>query len=130
MRLVPAVPIRLAAVAVLTAAGVAAAPGRADAGCGDYVTVAADTPDHRADAPDGSNPLAPCRSPGCSSRPTPPDVPLTAPTTAPTGPDQWADALGRTGDHAPHPAAGRTPPADPGRPVHFPRPIFHPPRPA
>lgn len=127
MRVVPAFPIRLAAVAVLTAAGLLAAPDRAAAGCGDYVVVAdvmADGSDHP------PPPMAPCHGPGCSNGPESPDVPLSAPVPSPVGSDPWAALAGRAVAPDPGPGSRYAVPPDAGRPVHIPQPIFHPPRPA
>lgn len=126
-RLFP-VPPRLVAAAVLAAGGLLAAPGRASAGCGDYVSVAPDTPDEaRAGHHDPAGPAAPCHGPGCSNAPSHPTPPLSAPGTARTESDPWAGGL--SDDPNPADASSRRPrPADDGRAVHFPRPIFHPPR--
>lgn len=122
-----AVPPRFVAAAVLAAVGLLAAPDRAAAGCDDYVSVAPDTSDDPAaghNAPAG--PAAPCHGPGCSNAPSHP-APLSAPVTAPTETDPWAAGLRDEPDPA-DATTRRLRPADDGRTVHFPRPIFHPPR--
>lgn len=118
---------RLVAVALLAAAGLLVAPDRAAAGCGDYVSVAPDTPDDPAagrHAPAG--PAAPCHGPGCSNAPSHP-APLSAPVTAPAETDPWAAGLPDEPDSS-DTATRRLRPVDDGRAVRFTRPIFHPPR--
>lgn len=126
MLLPPAVPPRLAAVAVLTAVGLFASSGRATAGCGDYVVLAADTPaaDH---APADPGPPAPCHGPGCSGRPEQPSPPLTAPVTQPADPDPLTASAGRLTASA-HPASWAVIADDAGPPEPVCPPVFHPPR--
>lgn len=80
----------------LLVGGVAFAPGRAAADCGDYVRIAGrpmaghDTPTPGHADPEMPTPAKPCHGPNCSSNPTTPAPPLTAPVTDPSGSKEWA----------------------------------------
>ena len=119
MRLLPRLPIRTLAAAVLAFAGVALLPGTAPASCGDYVRV--QTHD---EAP---APPRPCHGPECSKAPAAPALPLTAPVLSSCGSDQSPVVLQSDADDRPSPgrAAAGTSAA---RPVRLTSSIFHPPR--
>lgn len=84
--------VRLVVAAGLLAAGVACLPGRAAAQCGDHVLIAgqpiADHPSHPDSSP--ALPKKPCHGPNCSSNPTTPTVPPTAPSDGRGSAERWA----------------------------------------
>ncbi|MBX9627975.1 MAG: hypothetical protein K2X82_29515 [Gemmataceae bacterium] len=115
----------VAALALLTA-GVAFAPGRAAAQCGDYVRIGgASTAGHDQHDPGVPTPDKPCHGPGCSGHPATPVVPVTAPGAG--GSPEWAARL--TADLAPAASRLETLPltSETGA-VSRPGSIFHPPR--
>jgi hypothetical protein len=105
------------------------APGRASAGCGDYVTIidASGNPAHNVAADDHGTP-PPCQGPNCSGSPV-----REAPPLAPAAP-----AGGQPQELTPHPGPAGGPDAGPAatlgrdstspRPIRRPSPVFHPPR--
>jgi hypothetical protein len=114
--------IHAAGVALLLAGAFGVAPGRAEAGCGDYLMTGHDAV---ADQPLGHQfPKVPCHGPNCSNKPeTPSPLPAPVPPSSETkacltGLEQEA---GDRGDRTiPHSSAAG--------PVHKPGSIFHPPR--
>jgi hypothetical protein len=120
--------VRSAGIAFAIAAGVALAPSRASAACGDYVHVAKDGAEANDPSRLGESDMPrPCHGPGCSSQPTPPILPLTAPVTAPAGAKELAArAAGDTNDHGG--SARHLIPEAIGSAVRTSTPIFHPPR--
>jgi hypothetical protein len=110
---------RLAVQTALALLAWVAAPGQAQASCGDYVHIAGD---QGAAAPD--NPAAPCRGPECS-HPSSPLLPPAPPAANPhTPPDAILAAV--------HPPAGdRSAALGPDSqpvPAARPAPVFRPPR--
>jgi len=128
----PAVPpsaFRLVA-AVLAVAGVAFAPGKAAAACGDYVTVHGRSADHAPptathDAP--VLPRTPCHGPGCSERPAAPVSPPVAPVSVPASPKGLAARTVIESDPDCHPG-GVIPVTSESGTVRTSSAIFHPPR--
>lgn len=125
--------LRTAVATALLVAGVAFAPGRAAAECGDYVRVdgrpmAGHDPGAPGHADPGwPTPAKPCHGPNCSGNPSTPAPPLTAPVADPSGLKAWAARfvadLGAD-------AGGRSLPpltSDSGA-VSRPGSVFHPPR--
>lgn len=121
-----------AAAALLLAAGVALAAGRAEAGCGDHLVLVGrahgPTPGLAPDAPPPGpgTPAAPCRGPNCSAAPTPADA---ADTTLKldTGPDEWGGSMPASAD-SPLGARALSLLLAHGQPIHQPTSIFRPPR--
>lgn len=113
-------------------AGVLFAPTPAQAGCGDYVHIAARTAAPAAERPAVPQPgpapadsPIPCNGPHCSQGRLPPPAP---PVATPALADQWAYATGEVVPPSDAAAAGRRD-EPPARPRHQPRSIYHPPRP-
>jgi hypothetical protein len=119
--------------ALLLAAAACATPGRASAGCGDYVTILNDSSGashHAMPAPEGateSPAKPPCHGPHCSRSPSrdSPPVPPPAPVSAPA--QEFTHRLAApSGADDPHGSFGRDDSSP--RPVRNPTSIFHPPR--
>lgn len=120
--------VRAPATALLFAAWLLCSPGRADASCGDYVTIAGQpaASDHAVPSSDQSErpvPGQPCHGPNCSAQQHPPAAPPVSPPTDPKQPDarvgtaELPDA--EPGHRFIEPAAGR--------PIRIPVVIFRPP---
>lgn len=121
--------LRTVAAAALLTAGVAFAPGRAAAECGDYVRIGnAPMVGHDRPADLGMPfPGKPCDGPGCSDRPSTPAPPLSAPVTDPSGSKEWAarfaaDLVADAGGRSLLPLTSET------GAVSRPGSVFHPPR--
>ena len=122
--------LRALATAVLVAAGVSFAPGRANAGCGDYVTVAGQPAYHHAmptPPTDDAKPdpmRGPCRGPHCSLSDSTP-IPFAPTTVAQPGP---TDAILATATPTESQRRGRVHSPSVHVPVRPASAIFHPPR--
>ena len=120
----PTAGVRRLGAGVLAVVGLLLAAGRADAGCGDHVTVRRQSP-----AADSAPPAKPpCHGPTCSAAPVPTDAPpATAPAPRPADSDDLATLpAGPTDEGVARPTAA----ADSGpRPVRRSTDQFRPPRP-
>jgi len=111
---------------VLVAGGIASAPAKATAACGDYVVIASHDGASAQGPSDPALPRLPCHGPGCSNRPIEPEQPLTAPITVST---QAKDCSARMPDAIPRRDSGSVIPlTSDGLTVHISSAIFHPPR--
>src|SRR5437899_8477761 len=90
--------LRFVTAAVLLAGGIALAPAKAAAACGDYVVIASHDGASAQGPSDPALPRLPCHGPGCSNRPIEPEQPLTAPITVST---QAKDCSARMPDAVP-----------------------------
>lgn len=119
--------IRSLGVAFVLATALAFSPGRAEAACGDYVSILNDQsashtmPDPMA----GHLPKTPCHGPSCSERPSLPAAPVPAPVSAPS--DTKACVVLLAG-HANDTGERLVPCLTDESPVHLSVSIFHPPR--
>ena len=121
MTLIPRLPVRAVAVAVLAVAGVALAPGGAAASCGEHVQIVTDHPS----TPQPAGPAAPC--PGCSKAPVTPVLPLSAPVPSPSESEHSGALTAAAAGLRPSPGWTHAMTANP-QPVRLPSTIFHPPR--
>ena len=118
MNLLPRLPVRAVAAAVLAVAGLAVAPGGAAASCGHYVQIVTDhqpTP----------QPAAPC--PGCSKAPATPILPLSAPVGSPSESEQSVALTNPAAGTRPVPGWARSATTSP-QPIRLTSSIVHPPR--
>ncbi len=124
-RALPRPPVRVVAAALLLAAGLFGPAGRAEAGCGDYLSIdGRPAADHAGDA--DRPPGEPCHGPNCSARECPPPAPLVPPITPNPLPKDRPAADAAVADPAPGFDFPAEPPA--GRPVRRSSQPFHPPR--
>jgi hypothetical protein len=118
------------AAALLFAAVIVSASGRAMASCGDYVTIAGQSVGHGHDPitpMHGGSDRLPCQGPSCSGDRHPGELPLTAPVKISTAAKDIADQLAAglataDGRHGFHPVTSD------GAPVGYSLSIYHPPR--
>ena len=119
--------IRSLGVAFVLAVAFAFSPGRAEAGCGDYVTILNDQsashsmPDPMA----GHLPKKPCHGPSCSEKPSLPAAPTPAPVSS-SSDTKACVVLVR--EHANDTGERLIPYSTDESPVHQSTSIFHPPR--
>jgi hypothetical protein len=117
------------AIALVIALVVAYSPGRATAGCGDYVIVvnpkASAEPESTEPFADSRVPAGPCRGPTCSNQVPAPFAPVPLPVGPPSDAKACfvgsVDDVGSDVERTPHSLFT-------GVPVHRPNLIFHPPR--
>lgn len=114
-------PVRPIAAALLLAVGLFGSAGRAEASCGDYVTIDGQLVTHEP-APLGE----PCQGPNCSAREAPTPAPFAPPTTSNPPPKDRPADLAATADPTPGFERVGEPPA--GRAIHRAYLPFHPPR--
>src|SRR5687767_4518154 len=121
MNLLPRLPVRALAAAVLAVAGLAVVPAGAAASCGDYVQIVAD---HQP-TPQPASPAAPC--PGCSKAPATPILPISVPVRSPSESEQSVALTTPAAGAHPLPGWARSTATSP-HPVRLTSSIFHPPR--
>jgi hypothetical protein len=95
LTLFPRTQTSLVTIGLLIAAALFGSPNRADAGCGDYLTIV--TADGKAVAhhtqTDSSTPQPPCHGPNCSARNAPPPTPISVPIELTSRAKEWAAAV-------------------------------------